>query len=80
MVIKLESWKDKYTQKDPVATYGFGNGYPVVLDFEYGIDDYAVIKDYSGTISKCKVNHTFSGKSYINHSGKRLYLDDFMRI
>ena len=55
-----------------------------VMEFEYGIETYVYVTDNYGdgykNITKNLIRYDARGNSYFIRKGKRLYLNDFMRV
>lgn len=81
----------EYCQSHPVtaydSSYGRCGGFQIHGDIEYGIDDY--LYGMSGALCEdekyhsyhhLKINETMSGRFYVRCFGKRIYLDECMRV
>ena len=72
--------REFYEKKNPIAVIGITNISSIqILDIEYGIDDYAIIKGFVGDIHKIKIYDSTKG-AYFKYSNRRYYIKDFMKI
>lgn len=77
--------KEKYMDKPVIGVYCLSNyGGLVILDIEYGIDDYVIAAfDYGRgkqSINRHKIQFTKHGRPYFKKYGSRYYFDDIMRV
>ena len=71
--------KESYSDKQAVGVKVITNTCVIeVLDIQYGIEDYVVIRGYTGDIHKLKIYCTED--SYFNYGGQRQHLSEFMRV
>ena len=81
----------EYCKSHPVtaydSSYGRCGGFQIHGDVQYGIDDY--IYAQSGVLIEdekyhsyhhLKIHETMSGRFYVRCFGKRIYLDECLRI
>nr|DAW45782.1 MAG TPA: hypothetical protein [Caudoviricetes sp.] len=81
----------EYCKSHPVtaydSSYGRCGGFQIHGDIEYGIDDY--LYGMSGVLCEdekyfhyhhLKIHETMSGRFYVRCFGKRIYLDECMRV
>ena len=81
----------EYCKSHPVtaydSSYGRCCGFQIHGDIEYGIDDY--LYGMSGALCDdekrhsyhhLKIHETMSGRFYVRCFGKRIYLDECMRV
>lgn len=69
------------TASKPIAVYAtsaFG-GY-VLYDVESGIDDRALISCYDSRPRWYKVGYTVAGRAFVRVFGRRVHLDNFLRV
>lgn len=80
-----KSLKEQYKDKKPVGVYAVCNwgGY-VAFDIIFGIDDKIVIgEDYGDGLIRVRAHKIFTrvdGSSYIVRNGRRMSLDNFIRV
>ena len=75
-----KSLREFYEKKNPIAAMGITNISSIqILDIEYGIDDYVIIKGFVGDIHKIKIYDSTKG-AYFKYSNSRYYIKDFMKI
>lgn len=70
--------KDFYKDKRAVAVCSMGLVGLECLDILYGIDDYMIVRGYTGDLHKVKIYYT--DNPYIRLYGRRFNTSDFMRI
>lgn len=81
----------EYCRSHPVtaydSSYGRCGGFQIHGDIEYGIDDY--LYGMSGVLCDDEKYHSYhhlkiiyapSGRAYVKCFGKRIYLDECMRV
>ena len=81
----------QYCQSHPVtaydSSYGRCGGFQIHGDIEYGIDDF--LYGMSGVLCEdekyfhyhhLKIIYAPSGRAYVKCSGKRIYLDECLRV
>ena len=52
----------------------------LVLDIEYSIEDYALVKwENEKRVTHCKIYTTRTGRNYIRKAGRRWYFDECIR-
>lgn len=69
------------TTPKPIAVYGesaFG-GYALYA-IEYGIDDRALISYYDSRPRWYKIDVTAAGRAFVRVFGRRIHLDNFLRV
>lgn len=80
-----KSLKEQYKDKKPCGVYAICNfgGY-VAFDIIYGIDDKIVIgEDYGDGLLRVrahKIYYRVDGSNFIVRNGRRISLDNFMRV
>lgn len=74
-----ESLRDDYKDRKPIAYDAVNYTGLEILDIEYGIDDYAIVRDRDGNVRKYKINYDTNGNDYIKCYGRKLPIGDFMR-
>ena len=70
-----------YKAMNPVAVMAITNNCGMaILDIEYGIDDYVIVKGFTGDIHRYKLHETNKGSYFKYCNGCRYYLDWFMKV
>ena len=72
--------REKYQNAKPIAAMGLTNTAGLgILEIQYGIDDYVILRGTLGDIHRCKIYSNTKGM-YIKYGRCRYYLDEFMRV
>ena len=76
-----KSLREFYEKKNPIAAMGITNISSIqILDIEYGIDDYAIIKGFAGDIHRYKIYYSVRKGMYFKYGNTRYYLKHFLKI
>ena len=76
-----KSLREFYEKKNPIAVIGITNISSIqILDIEYGIDDYVIIKGFTGDIHRHKIYYSVRKGMYFKYGNARYYLKHFLKI
>lgn len=70
-----------YKAMNPIAVMAITNNCGMaILEIENGIDDYVVVKGFTGDIHRYKLHETNKGSFFKYQNGCRYYIHDFMKV
>lgn len=71
----------KYQTMDPIATKCVSNNTSIeIMDIEYGIENYVVVKGFLGEFHRYKVYYDTDRPYFVYSNGRRYHLDEFERL
>ena len=75
-------YKQYYESAKPIATQCVTNNCSIdIMDINYGVDEFVVVRGYIGDIHKYKLNITKNGRMFFTYqNGLRYYVDEFMAV
>ena len=72
--------KEIYMKKEPIGVLALNNSGGIeVLDFEYGIEDYVIIRWFNNRLHRLKVYYK-DDDSYFAINGMRFYFSTIMTV
>lgn len=72
---------ERYSKAKPLAVIGITNNCGLaILEMQYGIDDYVVVKGFTGDIHRYKLHYNNKGIYFKYCNGLRYYMHQFMKV
>lgn len=70
-----------YSKVKPLAVMSITNNCGLeILEMQYGIDDYVIVRGFTGDIHKYKLRYNNKGIYFKYCNGLRYYMNEFMRV
>ena len=71
----------EYENKEPIAINFIAMGCAMaILDIQYGIDDYVIIKGFTGDLHRYKIHYGTERPYFRYCNGCRYHIDEFLRV